>query len=255
MFGKYHKLGDLIKMTICHRILVIDDEKSIFSVISRILSTEDIKLVYAPSGEKALTEIENSKKPYSIIISDQNLGGMKGHEFFEKAKEYSPDSTRFLITGFSNMDALVEAINKGAIHKYISKPFEPKNFLEFVRKGLKLYEQTQEHDIFLFRAKENNKKLYDLTNVLNHDVKTHKILSKKLDGEISKLNKELEMINKQLQGNTDKEDWNRIERLFEKHDLLETETINDFFEHTSKEFFELFQGITKQNGFELPIIL
>ena len=121
-----------------HKVLVVDDDEQVEKIIDRILQKEKIECVFADSGESALEEIKNSKKPFSLIIADQGQGSMKGTRFFEHTKKLTPDSTRFLMTACSETKALSNVVNKGSIQRYIVKPCEEKDLAKAIQSGIKL---------------------------------------------------------------------------------------------------------------------
>ncbi len=91
----------------------------------------------------------------------------------EKAKEITPDTIRFLITGYADMDAVTEALNKGAIHRYISKPWNTEALIEAVRNGLEQYAAILENHRLFTLAKEQNTVLYKLNVALKKDTDRH----------------------------------------------------------------------------------
>ncbi len=105
-----------------HKLLLVDDEESITKALHRIFRREGYEIYTASSGQKGLEVLKEDKKPFSLIISDQRMPGMTGAQFLEKAKKIFPNAIRILLTGYSDMDAIVDAINKGEIHRYLTKP-------------------------------------------------------------------------------------------------------------------------------------
>ena len=99
-----------------HRLLLVDDEESITKALYRIFRREGYEIQTASSGQEGLEVIKEDKKPFSLIISDQRMPGMTGTQFLEKAKKILPNAMRILLTGYSDMDAIVDAINRGEIH-------------------------------------------------------------------------------------------------------------------------------------------
>lgn len=73
---------------------------------------------------------------------------MDGAQFLEKAKDIFPDAIRFLLTGYSDMDAIIDAVNKGEIHRYLTKPWNDDDLLLQIRQSLKQYELTLENRRF-----------------------------------------------------------------------------------------------------------
>ena len=121
-----------------HKVLVVDDDEQIGKTICRILKTEHRKYAWTDSGEAALEKLKKARQPYSLIISDQRMGGMDGTTFLEQAKNISPNTIRFLLTGYMEMETLIKAVNKGAIQRYIAKPWDPDEFVEDIRSGISL---------------------------------------------------------------------------------------------------------------------
>jgi response regulator RpfG family c-di-GMP phosphodiesterase len=101
-------------------ILYVDDEENnLFS----FKATFRIKynVLTAISGDEALNTL--AEKPIHIIITDQRMPGMTGVEFLEKVLEKYPDPMRILLTGYADMGAVVDAVNKGKIFHYLAKPW------------------------------------------------------------------------------------------------------------------------------------
>ena len=130
-----------------HKLLLVDDEESITKALSRLFRKEEYEIYTALSGQQGLDILKRDGRPFSLIISDQRMPGMTGAQFLERAKSISPDAKRILLTGYSDMDAIVEAVNKGEIHRYLSKPWNDNDLLIQVRQLLEqkeLEERNQE---------------------------------------------------------------------------------------------------------------
>jgi response regulator RpfG family c-di-GMP phosphodiesterase len=121
-----------------HSILVVDPTPD--DQIDSILS--GYKIIYKTSGEEALRYIETNS-PLAIVISEFQLGGkMDGMELFGKLETISPRTLRLLLTdSFSELD-YTYAKERGHIHEFLSKPFQPKELSEKVTSLLKFYEET-----------------------------------------------------------------------------------------------------------------
>ena len=127
-----------------HTIMVVDDEESVINALRRLFGKDEYQILTATSGEEGLELLKKLEKPVSLIISDQRMPGMNGAQFLERAKKISPDAIRFLLTGYSDMDAIVEAINKGGIQRYLTKPWNDDHLMLQVRQSLEAYELKQE---------------------------------------------------------------------------------------------------------------
>ncbi len=110
-------------------VLVVDDELQILTAITDLLEDE-FSVWTASDGETALKILEMEEM--AVILSDQRMPGMSGAEFLGRARELS-DATRVLVTGYSDLDALVAAVNQGQIHTYLSKPWNPLELKVVVR--------------------------------------------------------------------------------------------------------------------------
>ncbi|MBX9449063.1 MAG: response regulator [Taibaiella sp.] len=117
-------------------VLFVDDEESnLFSFKANFRIKYNV--FTAISGEVALQVLET--QPVDIIITDQRMPGMTGVEFLEKVLEKYPDPMRILLTGFADMNAVVEAINKGKIYHYLNKPWNEEELDETIQRAYKEY--------------------------------------------------------------------------------------------------------------------
>lgn len=232
-----------------HSVLIVDDDKATGNLIARIIETLNLKPVYASDGEQALEKVKNALVPFSIIISDERMPGMSGTEFLEQTRKFSPDSGRFLVTEYSDMDAILDAVNKGTINKYIPKPWDTKNFIKAVKTGINQYERILEHKHLLRLAKDQNKKLYKLNCEMKDKIEGYKKTADDLQKEIDDLIAKIEIENKKA------EQYNslkKMEKLLKDRDMLEQEKINQLYVETIKKIFDQFKDIAEKNGFEMP---
>ena len=175
-----------------HKLLFVDDEESITKALYRIFRRQGYEIHTASSGQEGLKVLKEDKRPFSLIISDQRMPGMTGSQFLEKAKKIFPESIRILLTGYSDMDAIVNAINKGEIHRYITKPWNDDDLLIQIRQSLEQYELRVENKRLLALTARKNKELRELNEHLEEKVAQR-------SREIIEKNKELQEINKKLE--------------------------------------------------------
>lgn len=135
-------------------VLVVDDEPQILTAITDLLEDE-FAVWTASDGETALKILE--LQDMAVILSDQRMPGMSGAEFLGAAREVS-DATRVLVTGYSDLDALVKAVNLGQIHAYLSKPWNPLELKVVVRTAADRWRlgRTLEHERNQLRALMDN---------------------------------------------------------------------------------------------------
>lgn len=177
--------------TIKHTLLFVDDEESITKAIYRLFRRDGYHIITAAGGPEGLTLLKNVNNPVSLIISDQRMPGMNGAEFLEKSREIFPDAIRFLLTGYSDMDAVVDAVNKGEIHKYLTKPWNDEDLKLQVRQALSQYELVMENRRLTALTLKQNRELNELNKGLETKVRER-------TAEIIKKQQELESANEKL---------------------------------------------------------
>ena len=229
-----------------HTILIVDDEPQVGKSLGRLMRSIGVKYVYMESGQEALDYMKSADKPFSLILSDQRMPNMEGSVFLEKAKQVSPDTIRFLITGYADVDAVTDAVNKGSIHRYIGKPWDNKILQETVKAGLEQYELVMENHRLFNLAKEQNTKLYTLNQDLQKSAAVHKKAIVQKDKQIAQLKARLE------KGFESRNYINEMETLLKENQLLEPDKINSLYTTIVAELYEQFQDIAVRNGFEMP---
>jgi putative two-component system response regulator len=152
-----------------HSILIVDDEESILNSFQRILADEDYEVHAVNNGSEGLNKLRTAQKPYSVIVSDQRMPEMSGVQFFAQAKDIFPDAVRILLTGYADSNAIIDAINKGGVHLYFTKPWREEEILLHIKQSLSKVEILAE-----------NKRLVELINIKNQELVTlNKTLEKK----------------------------------------------------------------------------
>lgn len=104
-------------------VLCVDDEPNILRSLQWLLSKK-FTVETAASGQEALVLVK--KNDYDVIISDQRMPGMTGAEFLGEARKISPRSMRLLLTGYSDMAAIIRSVNESEIYRFIKKPWDMK---------------------------------------------------------------------------------------------------------------------------------
>jgi response regulator RpfG family c-di-GMP phosphodiesterase len=122
-------------------ILFVDDEENnLFSFKANFRIKYNVTT--ALSGDEGLKILD--EKPIDIIITDQRMPNMTGVEFLSKAVEKHPDPMRILLTGFADMNAVIDAVNKGKIFHYLSKPWNEQELDETIQRAYKVYQANKE---------------------------------------------------------------------------------------------------------------
>jgi response regulator RpfG family c-di-GMP phosphodiesterase len=175
-----------------HTLLLVDDETAIIRSLKRLFRKEGYKIFSAENGLEGLECLKNGAQNVSLIISDQRMPGMTGAQFLEEAKKLAPAAIRYLLTGYSDIDAVIHAINKGEIHRYITKPWNDDDLLLLVRQGLEHFELIDENKRLTALTIKQNKALTDINQKLEQKVNER-------TKEINAKNKALLKINKMLE--------------------------------------------------------
>lgn len=115
-------------------LLFVDDESGIINALIRLFRKEGYEMFIASSGEEALEVLR--KNNISLIISDYRMPGMNGVEFFSKAKEICPAAIRIMLTGYADLQATVDAINRGEVYRFIAKPWNDDELKMTVKEAL-----------------------------------------------------------------------------------------------------------------------
>ena len=111
------------------KILLVDDEERILRSLSMLLRTQ-YQIFATSDGHEALRILRQEK--IHVIISDQRMPIMSGTELLRQARDIAPDTIRILLTGYSDADAALDALNDGEIFRYINKPWGPKELRETI---------------------------------------------------------------------------------------------------------------------------
>jgi len=115
-----------------HSILVVDDEEEILHSLRGLLRME-FNVYTANSGREAIKILE--QEPIHIILSDQRMPEMAGVELLAQARGERPGAIRVMFTGYTDVKAVIEAINQGQIYRYIAKPWHPDELLTVLREA------------------------------------------------------------------------------------------------------------------------
>lgn len=118
------------------KLLVVDDENRIVESLGELFRNR-FELLSATGGVPAW-ELFQQERP-ELILSDQRMPDMTGLELFERVKALEPDTVRILVTGYSDINTVIEAVNKGLLFKYIAKPWDNDALCDLVLEGARSY--------------------------------------------------------------------------------------------------------------------
>lgn len=165
-----------------HNILFVDDEDNILSSLTRLFRREGYGIYTAASGPAGLEVLKQQK--ISLILSDQRMPEMNGARFLELSREIAPDAVRVMLTGHTDINAAMAAINNGGVYRFITKPWNDEEIKITIREALQNYALVEE-----------NRRLNDLTARQNEELKD---LNQNLGKKVEERTAEVRMLYSQL---------------------------------------------------------
>ncbi len=125
-------------------IMLVDDEVENINVLRQLLEAH-FQIITGLNGAEAIDLIDNMVDPTKIqlIITDQRMPIVTGVEFLEKIVERMPDTIRIILTGYSDTQVIIDAINKAKLYKFMTKPFDPVELSLTVKRGVEAYQMRQ----------------------------------------------------------------------------------------------------------------
>lgn len=141
-------------------LLLVDDEPNILNTLKRLFRRDSYKILAAGSGQEGLDILENNR--VDVIVSDQRMPAMTGVEFLRQARKKYPDTIRIILSGYTELQYITDAINEGAIYKFLTKPWdddqlranieEAFHYKEMADENRRLSQQIQQANLELAQA-------------------------------------------------------------------------------------------------------
>ena len=161
------------------KILVVDDEPDNLDLLYRTFYRE-YKVLRATSGPDALLLLEE-EGDVAVIISDQRMPMMSGTEFLSLTATQYPDIMRIILTGYTDVEDLVEAINSGKVFKYVTKPWEAEELRAVVRQALDTHNVLKARTREILRSFRQESLLNTITNAIGGTLDYRQILQTIVD--------------------------------------------------------------------------
>ena len=217
-------------------LLVIDDEVEITKSIFRQFRRK-YKVYTATNSNEALDIMESN--PIQVVVSDQRMPGMTGVDFFSKIKNKYPDALKMILTGYSDIEAVIGAINEGQVFRYLTKPWNP------VELEMAVDEAFDKYDLI-----SSNKKLMKELHEANQSLE-NKVIER--TAELKGANEKLKMLNVEKNkyiGIVAHDLRNPIGNAFSFSNLL----ISDFDAFSEDERMEFIKIINERCSYSLKLI-
>ena len=154
-------------------VLFVDDEKNILNALNRELMEETYTKLFAENGEEALKIM--SENEIAVIVTDLNMPRITGIELLYTVKKLYPDTVRMILTSYSEISIVLDAIYNGETHRYMTKPWKSSEELKvIINQSIDMYLSIIEKKENVIRINELNKKLSEQKEQID-------FLSKKTD--------------------------------------------------------------------------
>ncbi len=148
-----------------YKVLFVDDEEGVLKAMRRIFRQENYTMMTASSGAEALELLQ--KEAVHVVISDHRMPGMTGAELLRKIKTLYPQTIRIMLTGYADVNAVMGAVNEGAVYKFITKPWNDEDLRLTVSLALEQYDLLQENKSLKKQAETQKKEINRLSGFVN----------------------------------------------------------------------------------------
>ncbi len=145
-------------------VLCVDDEPSIREVLEAELENEAYEAVIVASGPEGLDWLETREA--AVVLSDHLMPDMSGTEFLARDRKRWPDSFRIMLTAHGDLETVISAVNIGEIHRFLSKPWDPRGLKLAINEGLERHRLIQENRELVRRLGAQNIELRSLNETL-----------------------------------------------------------------------------------------
>jgi putative nucleotidyltransferase with HDIG domain len=152
-----------------HAVLFVDDEGNILKAVQRLLRNEPWEVLTASRGSEALEILERT--PAQVVVSDQRMPEMSGVDLLQAIRERRPNVVRMMLTGYTEMNVAVEAINRGEIYRLITKPWNDEELKATLRQAFDHFDLKEEIKRLNQVTREQNLKLQDMNRNLEQKVR------------------------------------------------------------------------------------
>jgi EAL domain-containing protein (putative c-di-GMP-specific phosphodiesterase class I)/FixJ family two-component response regulator len=138
-------------------LLLLDDEPNILRSLRRVFRAQPWQVHTANTPEEAFELL--ARHPVGVVMSDQRMPLMRGTDFLARVKQLHPDTVRIVLSGYTELQSVTEAINEGAIYKFLTKPWNDRQLSDEIEQAFRHYEMTAESQLLQQRLRESNELL------------------------------------------------------------------------------------------------
>ena len=150
-------------------VLFVDDEAMVLKTLERLFRNEPVDVYTAPSAPEAFGLLEAA--PIQVVVSDQHMPGTTGVHLLAQVRARYPDIVRIMLTGYTEMNIAVEAINEGEVYRLMTKPWNDEEMRATIRQALDTYEMRREIARLNLITQRQNRVLEEMNRNLEHKVR------------------------------------------------------------------------------------
>lgn len=126
-----------------HTVLLVDDEENILASLKRLLRRDGYHIITAGSAAEGLQRLAETE--VDVIVSDQRMPGMSGVEFLRRAKALYPHTVRMVLSGYTELQSIIDAVNEGAIYRFLTKPWDDQHLRAHVAEAVRHKDMVDEN--------------------------------------------------------------------------------------------------------------
>lgn len=138
-------------------LLLVDDEPNIVAALKRLFRRDGYRIVTASSGAEGLQRM--AEYEVDVVLSDQRMPGMTGVEFLRRAKELYPDTVRMVLSGYTELQSITDAVNEGAIYRFLTKPWDDERLRVHVQEAFSQKGMADENRRLALEVRDANEEL------------------------------------------------------------------------------------------------
>lgn len=136
------------------RLLIVDDEEAILETM--YFTFMDLYETFTSTDASKALEILDDNSPIACVITDQRMPGMTGVDFLAEASRRHPETVRIMLTGFADVEATIQAINDGHVYAYVTKPWEPDELKQTVKRAVEHNQLAAENSRLVAQLRDTN---------------------------------------------------------------------------------------------------
>ncbi len=152
------------------RVLFVDDEENILRALRRLFRKEPWTIAFARSGSEALERFDR-EGPYDVVVTDQRMPGMTGVQLLTELKRRHPECIRIVLSGYTDVQTILDAVNQGAVYKFLTKPWEDGVLKDVVSDAVESVALRRQNEVLRAQVEARNAQLAAINRCLEEAIR------------------------------------------------------------------------------------